>query len=148
MTRPDPMIACNRHTRDVADRLGLRTAVAEDGEVRIRCGPRASGAHATFGFPARGGTSGLCWAAWFPGSPRALHAAEGPLRDAGALDVEVLDGETVCYVADGPDFLRVLDASPRTRPQRVRVLSDDVRREATARLAALRADADNVAVRP
>jgi hypothetical protein len=129
VTRADPLLATNRHIREFAHAHGLRTLVAEDGEVVIACGPRRAQVHVGFGLRA-----GRWYACAIGLSPRRADAILCRLRDAGCRFAQLTDCEFVADLPRGADPLPILDAHPWTRPRRRRQLSPEVRAAATARL--------------
>lgn len=131
MTASTTARADNAHVRSFARAHGLRTCVADDGQVQIRCGPRGSANSATFG--ARPGLWTLYVQAPHPGATRGLSYLKAKLHGAGALRVTRLDFELVAEVAES-EFLRVADASEWTRPQRRRRERPEVVSARSARL--------------
>jgi len=124
VTRRDPMLGHNAHVRAFAAQHGLQTIVSGDGEVRVRCGPRRSDNHASYGL--RAGTWTVFVAATFPRAGQGLAFLASKLTAAGAVRVVRLDLE---LFADVPaaEFLTVADLSRWTRPRRRVCLSADAR---------------------
>jgi hypothetical protein len=118
------MLVHNRNLAAFATRHRLQTTVAEDGELRIKCGPRRSANHASFGL--RDSRWTVFVAAPFPPVGQGLAYLETRLRAAGAVRVVRLDLELFADVAEA-DFLAVADSSRWTRPRRRVALSPDAR---------------------
>jgi hypothetical protein len=141
VTRLDPLVASNRHVRALAELHGLQTLTAEDGELRVRCGPRRSTNHASYGLRAG------CWTVFVeaphPTAGQGLGYLETKLRAAGAVRVVRLDLELYADVAEA-DFLGVADSSRWTRPRRRVALTPEaraIRAAAARRLTVARAQA-------